>query len=168
MILCLVFFFFSKTPSTIATNHWVSHGTVCIFCAHRVENRRALRETERSAVTALRSHLRPRGHSPTFLRCCSCFSKHVPSAYRRHPPCPEPGQPPASEKRGISEGQSFPPVSTLSGALTSSASAAEEASGASWDWEQAQFGFGRALMAEPIKHLVNQHHSFPGEGPKRP
>lgn len=26
-----MFFFFSKTPSTIATSHWVSHGTVCIL-----------------------------------------------------------------------------------------------------------------------------------------
>ena len=115
-------------------NHWVSHGTVCIFCAHRIENRGALRETERSAVTVLRSRPRPHGHSPTFLRCCCfCFSKHVPNAYRRHLTCPEPGQPPASEERGISEGQSFPPVSMLSGVLAASALEAEEASGASSD-----------------------------------
>lgn len=44
--------FYSKTASTIATSHWVSHGTVCIFCAHGIEDGGALRETERTAVTA--------------------------------------------------------------------------------------------------------------------
>lgn len=110
MILWLVFLF-SKIPSTIAMNHWLSHGTVCIFCAHPSGNRGALRETERSAVTE--QHPRPHSHSPTSLCCCVCSSVHIPNTYRRHLPCPEPGQAPGSKERGISKGQSFPPVSLL-------------------------------------------------------
>lgn len=46
------FIFFSKTASTVATNHRVSHGTVCIFCAHRIENRGALRDREQCCYCA--------------------------------------------------------------------------------------------------------------------
>lgn len=157
-----LFFFFCKTPRTVATKHWGSRGTVRIFPACRVENRGALRETERSALTPLPGRPGPRRHSLPLPRCRSCFSQHVPSAYRSHPPRPEAGQPPASEERGISRdnpsrrslrslGHS-PPLPRRQRKPQEIARTPRLGLGTS------TVGFGRALTAEPIKRFVNHHH----------
>lgn len=162
----MILYFLAKTASTVATNHRVSHGTVCIFCAHRIENRGALRDREQCCYCAAQppEAMQSLTHISALLLQ---FLQARPKRLQKTSSMSSTWAASSQQGEGHLRGAILPTcLHALWGAYLlrlRGRGSLELAHTSRLGPGTSTVGFRSALMAESIKHLMKHYHNSPGK-----